>query len=135
MKLFALAALAFVMSAPAHAEKITCTFTEPFITTVIDTAKNTVTETWEKKQRFRVLKKAEKRGLVTLTYGRAGGERHVISYKRDWKGSDGMSDLVYPFSATRDKKLFGGCQTEKEKALNPNADGYGYGYGYEGEGY
>ncbi|RZA09814.1 MAG: hypothetical protein EOP11_00475 [Proteobacteria bacterium] len=133
MKFFALALLSLGFTAPAHAEKITCTFTEPFISTVIDTQKNTVSETWERTQSFRVLKKSEKRGAITLSYGRIGGERHVITYKRDWKGSDGMSDLVYPFSATRDKNLFGGCQTEKEKALNPNADGYGYGYGYESE--
>lgn len=133
MKLFALTALALAFGASAHAEKITCTFTEPFITTVIDAGKNSVTETWEKKNAYRLVKKSEKRGEVTITYSR-GKEIHTLSYKRDWKGSDGMSDLVYPFSAIRDKNLYGGCQTEKEKALNPNADGYGYD-GYEGEGY
>lgn len=112
MALFAIAA------SPAHAEEmITCHFTEPFITTKIE-SDMVREESPEGGKLFLVAVKTQNRdGSITVEYKGLRSESHTIKLRRDWQGSDGMSDRVFPYSAVRDENLSGGCESESEKHL------------------
>ena len=108
------ALVAVFCGAPAalHAETITCTFTEPFIQTVYDSGREVL------RIHYDAGGKADEvvRG-VTFHIVKAGvfeardGKKAVVQrYELTSKGSDGMSERVFPFDAfwpARD--LRGGC--------------------------
>lgn len=99
---------------PVRAETIACVYTEPFVNTVFDTRGRTVTIT-------QALKPAAQKFRVSVRHGAADLElanrRHAFrqTMVRDGKGSDGMSDAVFPYSATMTlaglpSRLHGGCR-------------------------
>jgi uncharacterized membrane protein len=110
-----LAAL-FLFTAPAaaQAETIRCVYTEPFVNTVFDTRGRTVTVTQAVKpgeEKFRVSVRKGPADLELANRRRAFRQTMV----RDGKGSDGMSDMVFPYSATMTlaglpARLHGGCR-------------------------
>jgi uncharacterized membrane protein len=105
---------AFLVPALARAEVIKCVYTEPFVNTVFDPRRKTVTSTRmgeEKPLSFRVSVRAIK-GSLELTNRRHAFRQTMV---KDGKGSDGMSDLAFPYSATLTQKglphrLHGGCR-------------------------
>jgi uncharacterized membrane protein len=111
-----LAAMAATFLGPtlARAEAIKCVYTEPFVNTVFDPRSKTVTFTRmgeEKAVRFRVSVR-ETGDNLELIYRPEAFRQTMV---KDGKGSDGMSDVVFPYSATLTKKglphrLHGGCR-------------------------
>ena len=108
--------LAFALFAPAvaRAETLTCTYTEPFVNTVYQTGgrRLTLTRAVEKEvHRFRVSARVRD-GHIELVHRPQALRQTMI---RDGKGSDGMSDTIFPWSATLAWKglpyrLHGGCR-------------------------
>jgi uncharacterized membrane protein len=109
-----LLALLLLSGAPALAQPIACVYTEPFINTVFDSRSRSVTITQMTKpgaEKFRV---SVRRGASDLELAnRRRSFRQTMV--RDGKGSDGMSDTVFPYSATMtlaglSSRLHGGCR-------------------------
>ena len=104
----------FLAPPAAHAETLTCVYTEPFVNTVYQTGghKLTLTRAVEKEVRqFRVSARVRTADIELANRRQALRQTMV----RDGKGSDGMSDTVYPWSATLTWKglthrLHGGCR-------------------------
>ena len=100
--------------AAAVAETLTCIYTEPFVNTVYKTGARqlTLTRAMEKEvRRFRVSARVHPAD-IDLANRRLAFRQTMV---RDGKGSDGMSDTVYPWSATLSWKalpyrLHGGCR-------------------------
>ena len=114
---------AFLFSLHAHADVITCHFTEPYITIRHDTALATI--------EFSGLAISEQNhsgvGLLLLEDNQlqlSWGEAAKLILRNDGQGSDLMSDYVYPISAryfaTRDgPPLVGGCvSTQLDKIIS-----------------
>jgi len=116
MRFFFAPLLALSLLAPSslRAETITCTYTEPFVNTVYQTGGRslTLTRAMEKEaHRFRVSARVHPAD-IDLANRRLAFRQTMV---RDGKGSDGMSDTVYPWSATLSWKalpyrLHGGCR-------------------------
>jgi uncharacterized membrane protein len=106
--------VAVCASADARAETITCLYTEPFLHTVYQTGRHqlALTRAGEKEtHRFRVWARVRE-GHIELVNRPQALRQTMI---RDGKGSDGMSDTVFPWSATLTWKalshrLHGGCR-------------------------
>jgi uncharacterized membrane protein len=108
--------LLFALCAPsaARAETITCLYTEPFLHTVYATGGHslTLTRAIEKKtHRFRVSSRVRD-GHIELVNRPEALRQTMI---RNGRGSDGMSDTVFPWSVTLTWKalpyrLHGGCR-------------------------
>ena len=112
----ALAAI-LVCAAPASAQIITCSFTEPFIRTFYDPARKTLTIIQDVDHRREVQRgiTAETVSAVILELRNGKGEI-VQRLEHSFRGSDGMSDRSYPYAVTwtpRDPAmpeiLNGGC--------------------------
>jgi len=116
MRFFFAPLLALSLLAPSslRAETITCTYTEPFVNTVYQTGGRslTLTRAVEKEaHRFRVSARVRAGHIELVNRPQALRQTMV----RDGKGSDGMSDTVFPWSATLAWKglpyrLHGGCR-------------------------
>ncbi len=112
--LMAVMIAAFFCPAPAGAEVIQCVYTEPFVNTSFDAhgKRVTVTRMGEKEsQSFRVSVRTT--GENWELANRRQAFRQIMV--KDGKGSDGMSDTVFPYSATLTQKglphrLHGGCK-------------------------
>lgn len=117
MKLAAFALLAAALSPAAKAEEmLTCYFTEPFLTTKIE-SDMVREESPEGGKLFLVaVKTLNTDGSTTVEYKGLRSESHTINLRRDRQGSHGMSDRIFPYSAVRDGNLFGGCESESEKS-------------------
>ena len=108
--------LVFGVFAPAvaRAETLTCTYTEPFVNTVYQTGSRrlTLTRAVEKEvHRFHVSARVRDGHIELVNRPQALRQTMV----RDGKGSDGMSDTVFPWSSTLAWKrlpyrLHGGCR-------------------------
>jgi uncharacterized membrane protein len=113
--LLAAMTLICVGSTAARTEIIKCIYTEPFVNTIFDSHVRTI-----------ALTRAEAKGAQSfgVSVRKAGGHIELTNRRRgfrqtmekDGKGSDGMSDTVYPYSATLIKKglpdrLRGGCRS------------------------
>ena len=104
------------LCAPAslRAETLTCVYTEPFVNTVYKTGgrRLTMTRAVEKEvHQFRVSARIRAADIELVNRSQAFRQTMV----RDGKGSDGMSDTVFPWSATLTWKglphrLHGGCR-------------------------
>lgn len=116
MKLAAFAFLALAASPAARAEEmLTCYFTEPFITTKIESDMVREEGPEEGKIFLVAVRTQNTDGSLTVEYKGLRSESHTINLRRDWQGSDGMSDRIFPYSAVRDGNLYGGCESESEK--------------------
>lgn len=109
------AAICLLLSTPvaAPAGNIRCVYTEPFIDTTFKPRAGTVTisRAGAKMETFRVRMRG---GIVKtqLSNGLRGFRQTMLM---NGKGSDGMSDTVFPYSATLSLKglssrLNGGCR-------------------------
>ena len=100
--------------AAAQAETIVCVYSEPFINTVFNPRGRTVTITRAVENRaesFRVSVRSLGANLELANRRRAFRQIMV----KDSRGSDGMSDTVFPYSATMTlnglhARLHGGCR-------------------------
>lgn len=98
----------------ARAETITCLYTEPFLHTIYAMGGHslTLTRAIEKQtHRFHVSARVRDGHIELLNRSQALRQTMI----RDGKGSDGMSDTVFPWSATLTWKalpyrLHGGCR-------------------------
>lgn len=111
--------LSTVVSQAALAETITCTFTEPFLTTTYATETRTFTvyDPFAEQGSAPVVEKnVELKSTGTNSFDLVSSNGQVIQkLVKSGNGSDGMSDIVYPFEVKWEKnpvtggELFGGC--------------------------
>ena len=94
-----------------NADIIKCSFTEPFITTSYDTALKRLAVTYDVEQRQRIHDRISMRELRPGAFELRGADGQVLlRVERTCRGSNGMSDRVYPYSAQWiPQKLHGGC--------------------------
>lgn len=107
--------LSLVLAIPGlvHADIITCNFTEPFITTTYSMAQQKLVV------KDNVMNQSTELQNVSFQIKGAGrfelmdANRNVIqTIDLNNKGSDGMSDRVYPYDVQwHAKNLFGGCES------------------------
>lgn len=92
------------LAAPAAAEDFRCTFTEPSLTTVYRSATRTLT-VFDPVIDYPKVRRTVYRHVFVTKRGRAKFEfrtrRGVLLHTLtlDHKGSDGMSDTIFPYSA------------------------------------
>ena len=108
----------------AAADTLTCQFTEPYLTIVHDTAAATVSISG-----LNVAKRRYERvGLELLTIHSLGltwGDGARLELTLDYRGSDLMSDHVFPISAryfangASTRPLHGGCSTAQLPMIIP----------------
>lgn len=125
-------ALAPTLASAQPTKTISCSFTEPFFTLDVDLEKKTVTRTepnWDSQDLgTKVTVIAEGISLAhdfsdplapTFAIVSAGGSA-ILDLSLDMQGSDGMSDVIFPFSA-RHGGMWGGCESDKLKGHDPHA--------------
>ena len=104
----------------ARADVITCRFTEPFITTTYSMAQSTLTIKYDTERLEIVLKgisfQIQKAELFELW---DQDHRVIQRLHLSFRGSDGMSDLLYPYEAAwTTAGLRGGC-TSNQLTVKP----------------
>ena len=130
-----LASLVLIFAVNASADVINCSFTEPFYNIEINTEAKTlskiepdfeseeggiITTVLSKNIEIKKLESTIVSSAVEIPRYQVivdGVEGMILDL--DYKGSDGMSDFVYPYS-TKHGENFGGCQSDKVKRLNSN---------------
>ncbi len=93
------------------ADVITCSFTEPFMTTSYDSSSKRMTVTYDVQKRRTVLDRLSMQEAArgVFEFRNANGQL-VLRLKRTCRGSDGMSDRTYPYEGELiAEKLYGGC--------------------------
>jgi hypothetical protein len=118
----AFAFLSSVAQAESVRQTFTCTFTEPFITTVYETLDMSLTiyEPFTTNnappQRIENVRIKDLGGNKIALVTKTGQALQYL--ERNFKGSDGMSDKVYPFEViwmtdrVRNGKFYGGCDLQ-----------------------
>jgi uncharacterized membrane protein len=105
------------MATVANAETFTCEFTEPFVTLTYSTGTEALTKKDDATGQVQVLKKVSFLILASGEYSlRNAAGNEVVRLKLDGQGSDGMSDMVYPYSASTNlisgaNNGIGGCSS------------------------
>ena len=94
-----------------QADIIKCSFTEPFITTVYSTNTSTLTVIYDAERRRETLNNISFQIMKPATFELWDAKRRVVQrLDLSFRGSDGMSDRVYPYEAHwLTKNLHGGC--------------------------
>lgn len=119
--LSALAAGWLLNCAPATADIIKCSFTEPFVTTTYSTTTNTLEINYD------VEKRSETLSNVSFQIKAAGEfelwdaqHRPIQLLKLTGAGTDGMSDKKFPYEVEwlLDEKKFGGCTSNHLPSSN-----------------
>lgn len=115
-------ALLLILACPAaQAETITCTFTEPFITIIVNERTKMVAEQnfGRTTRRVRAARLTKNGRRTVVIYGRSRQGPTTLIYRRDGRGSDGMSEARYPYSGETftgpGRHLYGGCESTREK--------------------
>jgi uncharacterized membrane protein len=100
-----------VLSDTAKADIIKCSFTEPFMTTSYDTSRRRMTVTHDVEKRRTVLNGISMQQTKPRVFEFRNSSGRVLQrVERSCRGSDGMSDRVYPYEAQWiAQKLYGGC--------------------------
>ena len=103
--------IAMAVPTIANADIITCNFTEPFVTTIYSTSQNTLSVYYKAERRQEVLRNIS---FQIIQAGRFElwdtNRRPVQRLELTFKGSDGMSDKLYPYDAHWiSNDLRGGC--------------------------
>lgn len=100
-----------LVSTVANADIIACSFTEPFIRTSYDTSSKRMTVTYDVEKRRRVFDRVSMHETAPKAFEFRNANGQVLQRaKRSCRGSDGMSDRVYPYEAEWvSQKLYGGC--------------------------
>jgi hypothetical protein len=131
MKNFVLSFFAATMvSSFAFADVITCSFTEPFITTTYSMAQQKLTSYNGMEQTTTVVKNVsfQIKGPRNFELVKDGKVLQKITLNN--KGTDGMSDILYPYSVESfDMKEyansgFGGCSSNYLKSKKEGDGGY-----------
>jgi hypothetical protein len=93
------------------ADVIKCSFTEPFMTTSYDTSLQKMTVTYDVEKRRKVFDGITMREIRPKVFEFRNAQGQVLQrVERSCRGSDGMSDRVYPYQAEWIlQKLHGGC--------------------------
>ncbi len=116
MKAFSILVLA-LFSIAARAETLTCVFTTPFISIMVDpeaTAVIVTNEPENKSTTYPVLE-TQVGEEARVIFGAGEEANWRLAYREDGQGSDGMSDFGYPYSARAwignedSGALHGGC--------------------------
>jgi uncharacterized membrane protein len=127
-RLLAVVALLFGCG-PASAGILTCSFTEPFFTITFDSSTGVVTwlspdesdpETGELKPRVIAEGARLRRSDVWEgheTYFLEKGDERIVTLKVNGRGSDGMSEMVFPFEGVSGG-WSGGCESDKAPAYD-----------------
>ena len=113
-----------LLSDSVRADVIKCSFTEPFITTSYDTSLKRMTVTYDAEKRRKILDRVSMRELKPGIFELRDPKGQVLQrVERTCRGSDGMSDRVYPYAAQWiPEKLHGGCtSTGKTKCTASGA--------------
>ena len=144
MKRLALAPLLALLAAPARAETVSCSFTEPFYTLEIDTDARTITRiapNWEAqgegdpplittvvardvKFKHGIRRVSPLRHAPTYEVRGAGGKA-LLTLELTYEGTDGMSERVYPYAAIDlaslggSPTMHGGCSSTALPVLVP----------------
>lgn len=136
LSLLALSNLAQAGDTPkAEPSKLTCFFTEPFITVEYDLVHNRFVreEANEMDSDESTGEVIYKRRVSDGTFEKIGPKSYrmtgargavVVELDHDFKGNDGMSDFMFPYSAAirfagdEEFHLFGGCESDVEKRWN-----------------
>lgn len=109
-----------LISSVANADIIRCSFTEPFVNSTYSTSQSTLTYRTSEGQTI-VIKN------VSFQIKEAGffelvdkNNKVIQTLTLNHQGSDGMSDIVYPYDAKDTRvtpnALFGGCESNYLKA-------------------
>lgn len=122
--LLALSLATLSFAASAQAAEVACHFTEPFITMIVNEEAGTVKEIFPEGEALHsILELSRENGETRVVFGPGIEENTVLTYVRDGKGSDGMSDRIYPYSAqnwTGDTlPQHGGCSTQADPVIDP----------------
>lgn len=111
----------FFLSPFAHAESIYCYFTEPFLKAQYNSDTNKILLSSPEHGSAELDAKIEfqKQGVIRIS---AVGFNYYLDVNTLKEGSDGMSDIIYPFEGVVvSEKLYGGCETDTLKGQDPNA--------------
>lgn len=112
--------LALTLVAPffAQADIIKCSFTEPFITTTYSMTQSSLTWVDNVTQTKKVIKNVSFQIVGQNQFELWDKNKNVLmKMNLDYKGSDGMSDLTYPYAVEwTSKGLYGGCESNFLKA-------------------
>ena len=104
-----------LLSHVVNADIIKCSFTEPFMTTSYDTSLKRMTVTYDVEKRQRIYDRISIRELRPGAFELRSVEGQILQrVERTCRGSDGMSDRVYPYSARWiPQELHGGCTSTR----------------------
>lgn len=105
-------AVAMLLASVGHAEVFSCTFTEPFLKTAYDTSNKTFTTmalSPKGNKVVTVISGVELQSKSANAFSLVAGEVILQTLTLDNQGSDGMSDIAYPYSAKTSADLIGGC--------------------------
>jgi hypothetical protein len=129
MRLYSLIAMAALTTNLAHAETVTCSFTEPFITVTYDPTQKSVSvhDAIENQVNVYPVKSVatDSNGMTDVTWNSASGDLRSLKYQMESRGgSDGMSNYVFPMTGKLSTEnstydLIGGCDTPSEPAVDP----------------
>ena len=109
---------ALLLPSIAKADVIQCAFTEPFMRTSYDTSLKRMTVTYDVEKRRQVLNEVSLREITpgVFEFRNANGQA-LLRMQRTCRGSDGMSDRVYPYDAQwMLQNLSGGCTSTRLKS-------------------
>lgn len=122
--------LALASDAFAATSKLECHFTEPFFSLEFDLASGKVTRTepnWEDDASTTVTKTVAENAKVEsdlsdpflpkYTVKTQAGEV-IAAIQLNMKGSDGMSNIIYPFDIQH-AEMWGGCESDLIKRYDP----------------
>ena len=109
---------ALMSPSAAWADVIVCSYTEPFIRTLYDTSLKTMTVVHDVQPRREILNRISMREIRPGVFEfRSAAGRTVQVIERNCRGSDGMSERVYPYAAQWiARKLHGGCASNRLKS-------------------
>ena len=100
----------------AHADMITCFFSEPFFKTIYDTNTRTLTYLSLDTQPNQTIHNVSFEFIGTNVFELVSESGNVLqTLTLHYKGNDGMSDALYPFEVKDSKKIsdiqdsYGGC--------------------------
>jgi uncharacterized membrane protein len=100
-----------LLSDVVSADIIKCSYTEPFMTTSYDTSLKRMTVTYDVEKRRKIFDRVSMRELKPGVFELRNTNGQVLQrVERTCRGSDGMSDRLYPYEAQWiPEKLHGGC--------------------------
>jgi len=112
--------LSLAIAAPtlAQADVIKCQFTEPFITTTYSMVQQKLTWVDNVDNTTKTIKNVSFQIKGPGEFELLDANKNVIqTINLNFKGSDGMSDRVYPYDVQwNSKSLYGGCESNFLKA-------------------